>query len=112
LDVGCGAGNYTLKMLSKVAHLNCTLVDLSGSMVERAKARVEPITQGSITTIIGDIREAALPEDQYDIILAGAVLHHLRDDGDWESVFRKLFQALRPGAVFGCPTSSAMVPGK
>ncbi|ALJ01695.1 class I SAM-dependent methyltransferase [Rufibacter tibetensis] len=97
LDVGCGAGNYTLKMLTKVADLNCTLVDLSEPMVERAKARVGQITCGSISAYTGDIREITLPEGHYDIILAGAVLHHLRDDCDWESVFMKLFRSLRPG---------------
>jgi tRNA (cmo5U34)-methyltransferase len=37
LDIGCGAGNYTLKMLSKISNLNCTLNDLSLPMLERAK---------------------------------------------------------------------------
>lgn len=32
LDVGSGAGNYTLKMLSKIPNLNCTLIDLSKPM--------------------------------------------------------------------------------
>jgi len=41
LDIGCGAGNYTLKMLTKVANLNCTLVDLSEPMVEKTKSRVK-----------------------------------------------------------------------
>lgn len=27
LDIGCGAGNYTLKMLSKIPELKCTLND-------------------------------------------------------------------------------------
>lgn len=33
LDVGCGAGNYTLKMLSKRPGLHCTLLDLSRPML-------------------------------------------------------------------------------
>src|SRR5882757_3141755 len=40
LDIGCGAGNYTLKMLSKINNLNCTLNDLSMPMLQRAKERV------------------------------------------------------------------------
>src|ERR1700743_713906 len=39
LDIGCGAGNYTLKMLGKIAGLNCTLNDLSMPMLQRAKER-------------------------------------------------------------------------
>lgn len=100
LDIGCGAGNYTLKMLTKVAHLNCTLVDLSAPMLERAKSRVAAVTQGDTVTIQGDIRELSLPEQHYDIILAGAVLHHLREDKDWEFVFEKLFRSLKLGGSF------------
>ncbi len=94
LDIGCGAGNYTLKMLSKLANLNCTLIDLSKPMLEKAYERVSKETTGKVTTLQGDLREIELHNDRYDIILAGAVLHHLRDDADWEFVFKKLFNAL------------------
>ena len=35
LDVGCGAGNYTLRMLDELPGLNVTLMDLSQPMLER-----------------------------------------------------------------------------
>jgi tRNA (cmo5U34)-methyltransferase len=41
LDVGCGAGNYTLKLLEFLPNLNATLVDLSRPMLDRAKQRVK-----------------------------------------------------------------------
>ncbi|MET4140548.1 class I SAM-dependent methyltransferase [Pedobacter sp. UYP1] len=97
LDVGCGAGNYTLKMLSKTANLNCTLNDLSLPMLERAKERVTAQTTGTVTTIQSDMRELELPDSHFDIILAAAVLHHLRGDADWELVFSKLYKSLKPG---------------
>ncbi len=99
LDIGCGAGNYTLKMLSKVANLNCTLVDLSEPMLNRAKERVSVATSGAIKTIQGDIRNIDFAGQKFDIILAGAVLHHLRDDEDWETTFQKLYSLLNEG---GC----------
>src|SRR3954453_21652258 len=40
LDIGCGAGNYTLKMLTKIPDLNCMLNDLSMPMLEKARERV------------------------------------------------------------------------
>src|SRR3546814_7106596 len=39
LDIGCGAGNYSLTMLSKIPDLNCTLVDLSKQMLDKALER-------------------------------------------------------------------------
>lgn len=106
LDVGCGAGNYTLMMLSKLPNLNCTRLDLSEPMLARAMERVTSQTGGAVKTICNDIREADLEQGTYDIILAGAVLHHLRDDADWETTFTKLYKLLKPG---GCLMISDLV---
>ncbi|MFV0419424.1 MAG: class I SAM-dependent methyltransferase [Dysgonomonas sp.] len=106
LDIGCGAGNYTLKMLSKIPNLNCTLVDLSSPMLDRAKERISSATTGNITIIQGDIRVIDLGSESYDIILAGAVLHHLRDHSDWKFVFSKLYAALKKG---GCLMISDLI---
>lgn len=97
LDIGCGAGNNTLKLLQLVPDANCTLLDLSQPMLQRAQQRVTPCTTGTVTLIQSDIRTADLPAEGYDIILAAAVLHHLRDDADWQAVFAKLHRLLRPG---------------
>lgn len=100
LDIGCGAGNYTLMMLSKLPNLNCTLVDLSLPMLNKAFERVSAATNGKVEIKQGDIREVALEKNSFDIILAGAVLHHLRDDQDWETTFIKLYKLLKPGGCF------------
>ncbi|MBS1598907.1 MAG: class I SAM-dependent methyltransferase [Bacteroidetes bacterium] len=106
LDIGCGAGNYTLKMLSKLPQLKCTVIDLSKPMLDRAQERVSKVSKNKIEIIQGDIREIDLQENHFDIILAGAVLHHLREDADWEFVFKKLFNALTRG---GCLMISDLV---
>lgn len=100
LDIGCGAGNYTLKMLGKVPGLNCTLNDLSMPMLEKAKERVSAETNGTVTLIQDDMRNLELGPERFDIVLAAATLHHLRDDDDWESMFAKIYKALRPGGSF------------
>lgn len=97
VDVGCGAGNYTLKLLSRLPDLDVTLIDLSLPMLERAQQRVRRATSGAITTVQGDIREIDLGEGTCDIILAAAVLHHLRGDDQWRSVFRAFHRALNAG---------------
>ena len=97
LDVGCGAGNYTLKLLQYLPDLNVTLVDLSFPMLERAQERIRAITPGEIVTLHSDVRALDLGTGRYDIILAAAVLHHLRTDEEWLKVFSAFHAALRPG---------------
>lgn len=97
LDVGCGAGNYTLKVLERLPDLNVTLIDLSRPMLNRAVERVSRMTSGRATALQGDIRELKLGEARYDIICAAAVLHHLREAEEWSSVFLKFHQSLKAG---------------
>lgn len=97
LDIGCGAGNYSLKMTQALPSLNVTLVDLSLPMLTRAAERLAAATAGQVLTAQADIRELALGEEQFDIILAAAVFHHLRTDDEWQAVFSKCHKALRPG---------------
>src|SRR5215813_6225774 len=68
LDVGCGAGNYTLKILERLPNLDVTLVDLSRPMLDRARERVRPMTNGEIRVEQTDIRDFDLGDSQFDII--------------------------------------------
>ncbi|MDF3130215.1 class I SAM-dependent methyltransferase [Kiritimatiellaeota bacterium B1221] len=98
LDIGCGAGNNTIKLLRESSgDFDCDICDLSEPMLRRAEERITSETSGAIRKFHGDIRELPLPEEGYDVILAAAVLHHLREESDWESTFRKLYTLLRPG---------------
>lgn len=101
LDVGCGAGNYTLKVLERLPNLDVTLVDLSQPMLERALERVSAATTGQVRKIQADIRDVELGEAKFDVIVAAAVLHHLRTDSEWRAVFTKLHRALqRAGSLW------------
>jgi len=137
LDIGCGAGNYCLKLIQAFAEtggtgqrysadqcsssaektpggeyadrwhpsssrpvLNFTLLDLSRPMLDRAVSRVSAVTSGSVTAMQGDIRDVELGEAKFDIVMAAAVLHHLRDDDEWRAVFAKVYRALRAGGSF------------
>ncbi|MGA2254210.1 MAG: class I SAM-dependent methyltransferase [Thermoguttaceae bacterium] len=97
LDVGCGAGNYCIKLLERLPNLDVTLIDLSRPMLDRAVERIQAATSGRIDAIQGDIREIDIGHQRHDLILAASVLHHLRDDLQWRSVFTKFFAGLRPG---------------
>ena len=97
LDVGCGAGNYVLKLLEHLPDLDVDLIDLSRPMLDRAVARIAAVTRGTVQAHQGDVRDLALPAEAFDVVTAAAVLHHLREEAEWRRVFQKLYDALRPG---------------
>jgi len=100
MDLGCGGGNYAVKITSFLPDVDCTLIDLSANMLAKAEERVAANITGKVLAIQGDYREIPLEENAYDVITAGTTLHHLREDEEWESVFTKVFKALKPGGTF------------
>src|SRR5512133_860944 len=74
MDLGCGGGNYAVKVTSFLPKVDCTLIDLSANMLEKAEVRVRENTSGKVTSIQGDYRDIPLEEDAYDIITAGTTL--------------------------------------
>jgi len=94
LDVGCGAGNYSLKLRERLPGVRFTLLDLSRPMLDRARERLGPSAEAAVQ---GDIREACFEPGSFEIILAAAVLHHLRSPEEWRTVFGNFFRWLKPG---------------
>jgi tRNA (cmo5U34)-methyltransferase len=100
MDLGCGGGNYAVKITSLLPEVDCTLIDLSAYMLSTAKERVAANISGKVTAVQGDYRDIELGENCFDVITAGTTLHHLREDHEWELVFTKVFKALKPGGTF------------
>jgi tRNA (cmo5U34)-methyltransferase len=69
-------------------------------MLDRAQQRVQAATKGAVETIYGDVRDIELGERQFDIVLAAAVLHHLREESEWRQVFSKIYKSMKPGGSF------------
>ncbi len=101
LDIGCGAGNYTLKMMRSLPLRSVTLVDLSKPMLDRAVQRIRAAdAELNVTTVQADIRETALTPNSFDVAVAAATLHHLRGDAEWQNVFSAVHASLKPGGSF------------
>ena len=100
LDIGCGAGNYSLKLLQSLPLRRVTLVDLSGPMLKRAGERLRTAGLTEITAVQADIREVEFPPGSFDVAVAAATLHHLRREEEWSAVFAAIHRWLRPGGSF------------
>jgi tRNA (cmo5U34)-methyltransferase len=98
LDIGCGAGNYSLKLMQALPLRRVTLIDLSRPMLDRAVERIGAAV--ALTAVQSDIREAQLPAEAFDVAVAAATLHHLREDAEWDAVFGAVWRSLKPGGSF------------
>jgi SAM-dependent methyltransferase len=87
LDVGCGTGELLERIPSGVQY---TGFDLSAAYIEYARQRYAGRGEFSCQ----DIHDAPI-EEQYDLVFAVCVLHHL-DDHETVELFRKTAAQLRP----------------
>lgn len=90
-------GVAPMRVLQEVSPLDCRLVDLSQPMLERAQQRIRATGVESVTVHQTDLRQLRQADASVDGILAGSVLHHLRDESDWRTVFSQLYRWLKPG---------------
>ena len=105
LDLGCGAGNYVLKLLEALGPAaagveRIELVDLAPRMLDRAVERIGAVFDGEIHPVEADVRAFAFGEGRFDVVMAAQCLHHLRETPEWEAAFASVFGSLRPGGGF------------
>lgn len=89
LDAGCGSGRVTALLADRLPRGRVVGVDASASMVEQARSHLD----GRATILHADLTEMELT-DPVDAILSTATFHWITDH---ETLFARLFAALRPG---------------
>jgi SAM-dependent methyltransferase len=99
LDLGCGTGRHALWLASAGAAV--TAVDFSAGML--AEARRKPGAE-AIRFVVHDLHRPLPFAAEFDLVLSGLVLEHLRELGGF---FAEARRVLRPG---GRAVVSAMHP--
>lgn len=97
VDLGCGTGELSRRLLEAVPDVRVHGIDLAPAMVERAR---EKLTRRGreVTFAVGNILEADLPPEAAGVISALAV-HHL-EGLEKAALFRRLFASLAPDGLF------------
>jgi trans-aconitate 2-methyltransferase len=90
LDAGCGSGRVTRVLLERLPRGHVVAVDASASMVEHARAALDP---ARATVLQADLAELELDEP-VDAAFSNAVFHWIPDH---DALFASLHAALRPG---------------
>lgn len=106
LDLGCGSGSVALAWARTLGRSGSyTGVDFSPVLLTEAQQAVEELDAGlSIRFIQGDLGQGewwqALSGEQFDVICAFAVLHHIPGEALRRQILVNAHRHLAPGGVF------------
>jgi SAM-dependent methyltransferase len=94
LSIGCGAGEYELRLARHVASV--VGLDLSCVAVEEARRRARAAGAANATFVAGPVVGARVEPGSVDVVVAFGVFHHLGDEGR-RDVLAAARQWLAPG---------------
>ena len=101
LELGCGTGEFTTRLVE--SGCNLTAVDISEASVERCRARVK----GRAEVVVGNIETAeGLEGREFDAIVGVSVLHHI----DLDACLKSVFPLLRRGGRFAFSEPNILNP--
>lgn len=96
LDIGCGTGLELDEIFRLRPDIRVTGIDLEPAMLERLRGKHR---DRDIRLIQGDYFQVPLGESCFDAAVSFETLHHFKAE-DKLILFRKLYQALRPGGCY------------
>jgi tRNA (cmo5U34)-methyltransferase len=96
LDLGCGTGELSRRLLEAVPGLRLHCLDLAPAMIERAREKLAA-WEGQVSFAVGHFLTAPLPGDAAGVVSALAV-HHL-EGAEKRALFERLHRGLAPGAL-------------
>lgn len=97
IDIGAGASTL-VDGLVDAGYSSLTVLDLSPAALQLARARLGDRGAG-VTWQAGDVLDAALPEQAFDVWHDRAVFHFLTDADDRRRYVDQVRRAVRPGGL-------------
>ena len=101
LDLGCGAGNYTLAVAEVIgAHGVVVALDLWPPGIEALEERAAAAGRRNIRALLADISKLVpLGDQSVDVCLLATVLHDLAEFALAEGALREARRVLKPGGA-------------
>lgn len=97
LDLGCGTGNLSKRVLDKYPNANIVCVDISQNMINIARQKLADYK--NVEFVVGDIEEIEF-KDKYDLVVSSLVLHHLLTDDIKKNFYKIIFNMLNENGIF------------
>ncbi len=96
LDLGCGNGNVTAKLLQAFPNTNYTLLDASQEMLNLCQQQFKDY---NIKYTASYFQDYDFKTANYDLIVAGFSLHHC-DSEEKKTLFKKIYRSLKKDGIF------------
>jgi len=90
LEIGCGAGDFTVFLMEQLPRCRFVGMDISGQLLELARQR---IARPDVEFRKGDVQKIDPSLGLFDAVIGASILHHL----DASRALAALHEALRPG---------------
>ena len=100
LELGCGTGTTALIHAPFVKHI--TGIDISGNMIEIARAKAESGNVKNVTFQQSSVDGLETPDARYDVVMGHSILHLMENKG---AVIARIHRMLKPGGVFVSSTA-------
>ena len=100
LDLGCGSGHYTRRMLGWGAKSVVGGVDVSEGMVEDAKSRITDGERGRFKFIVGDVSnglDLSNSRGSFDVVVGTWLLNYASNLKEMEGMWRSVVANVKPG---------------
>lgn len=107
LDCAAGTGELSLAAAKKAASIVCT--DISENMLKTAEKKARSLGAENISFEARNIFDLKDPDETYDIVIAGNVLHLLDEP---QKAVGELYRVLKPGGRLLLPTFTTKNKGK
>lgn len=99
LDCGAGTGELSLAASDNADSVLCT--DLSKNMLKQAQRKAKALGADNIEFAARNIVDLQEPDDTYDVVIAGNVLHLLTNP---QGAVKEMYRVLKPGGRLLLPT--------
>jgi ubiquinone/menaquinone biosynthesis C-methylase UbiE len=97
IDVGGGAGTFSVAFCKRYPHLKAVLFDLPSTLEVTRKTIESENLMDQVQLVGGNFNQDALP-GKHDVVFLSDILHYQAFDEN-AALFRKLYQATNPGGM-------------
>jgi ubiquinone/menaquinone biosynthesis C-methylase UbiE len=96
LDVGCGPGNITADLATRLGTGSAVGIDLSEEVVALAREAYATPAHANLSFEVGNVYELDFATEQFDVVYAHQVLQHL---GNPIAALEEMRRVLKPGGL-------------